>query len=322
MSRRRRTGRKILKALLPITMLFVLALVCLAGWLAYSATHPPQRAYLVTPDKFVMLSNRGLKVTEESWQNRDGTRARGWLLRGAEGAPAVVMLHRYAADRSWLLNLGVKINEAANFTVLWPDLRGHGQSPPVASSSLGTREAEDVLAALDYLRTLKSPQNRPLVVAARVGLYGVELGAYAALVAATRDAGARALVLDSVPASPDDLLRATVRRHTGFENDLVQLLARAASRVYFMGDYENLRACAAASSLSDRRVLLLAGTDADHLRDSTTALAACFPTPSDVELKNDLPLTGFTLASATGQQGEAYDRRVIEFFDRTLQTAP
>ena len=30
-------------------------------------------------------------------------------------------------------------------------------------------------------------------------------------------------------------------------------------------------------------------------------------------------LTGFTLPSATGEQGEGYDRRVIDFFDRTLR---
>ena len=33
----------------------------------------------------------------------------------------------------------------------------------------------------------------------------------------------------------------------------------------------------------------------------------------------DLPLSGFSLPSATGEQGEAYDRIVIEFFDRNLR---
>jgi hypothetical protein len=34
-----------------------------------------------------------------------------------------------------------------------------------------------------------------------------------------------------------------------------------------------------------------------------------------------LPLTGMTLASASPEQGESYDRRIIEFFDRTLRKA-
>src|SRR5918997_1722915 len=156
---RRRTGSRILKAFLPIILLLALVVVVVTGWIIHGATRPPRQAYLVTPEKFTQLSGPGLKATEETWANRDGTRSRGWLLRGGEGSPAVILLHRYGADRSWLLNLGVKLNETANFTVLWPDLRGHGLDPPVKWTSFGTNETEDVLAALDYLRSLKTSQE-------------------------------------------------------------------------------------------------------------------------------------------------------------------
>jgi pimeloyl-ACP methyl ester carboxylesterase len=321
MSPRRRTGRRLLKTLFPILLLVLLAVTAAVGWVVYSVVHPPRRPYLVTPEKFSQLSDRGLKVTDETWPNRDQTQARGWLLRGAEGAPAVILLHRYGADRSWLLNLGVKLNETTNYTVLWPDLRGHGLNPPTPWTSFGTREAEDVAAALDHLRSLKTAQGRPLV-GDSVGLYGVELGAYAALQAAARDKGVRALVLDSVPAAPDDLLRATVRERINMDNPLLQTLTRWGARIYFLGHYENASACAAAHSLGMRRVLLLTGEEAGYLRDSTTALAQCFPDQAGVEIKSDLPLTGFNLPSATGEQGEAYDRRVIDFFDRSLRATP
>ncbi len=310
-----------MKALLPVVLLVVLALAGFASWIIYSATHPPQRALLVTPEKFGQLSARGLKATDETWANRDGTQARGWLLRGTEGAPAVILLHRYGADRSWLLNLGVKISEASNFTVLWPDLRGHGENPPIATSSFGTREAEDVLGALDYVRTLRTVQNRPLV-GQFVGLYGVELGAYASLLTAQKDASIHALVLDSIPASPDDMLGAAVKNRIGLDNGLLRLLARAGARVYFLGSYQNISSCDAAHSLKDRRVLLLSGAGTGELQASTEALAACFAEQSNVEAKTDLPLTGFTLAYSTGEQGETYDRRVIEFFNQNLPANP
>src|SRR5947209_12665586 len=70
MSPRRRTGRKLLASLLPIILVVALALVGLTVWLVYGATHPPRRAYLVTPERFVQLSDRGLKATEETWSNR------------------------------------------------------------------------------------------------------------------------------------------------------------------------------------------------------------------------------------------------------------
>lgn len=321
MSRRRRTGRRLLKAFLPIALLLALAVVVAVGWIVYSVSHPPRRAHLVTPEKFSQLSGPGLKATEVTWSNRDQTPARGWLLRGMEGAPAVMLLHRYGADRSWLLNLGVKLNETTNYTVLWPDLRGHGLNPPVARTSFGAQEAEDAIAAIDYLRTLKTTEGRSLV-GDQIGIYGVGMGAYAALLAATNSPAVRALVLDSVPSSADELLRAEVKSRVGFDSNFLQRLARTGVRVYFLGGYESIEACAAAATLGDRRVLLLTGEDGGYLRDSTMALARCFPDQSDVELQSALPLTGFNLPSATGEQGEAYDRRVIDFFDRVLRVTP
>ncbi len=38
-----------------------------------------------------------------------------------------------------------------------------------------------------------------------------------------------------------------------------------------------------------------------------------------VEIKTDLPLTAFNLPSATGEDGEGYDRQVIEFLDKNLR---
>ncbi|MBV9923692.1 MAG: alpha/beta fold hydrolase [Acidobacteria bacterium] len=318
MSPRRRTGRKALTALLPILLLLALAVVGVTVWLVYSATRPPRRAYLVTPEQFLRLSDRGVRATEETWGNRDGTSARGWLLRGAEGAPAVLLLHGYGADRSWLLNLGVKINETTNMTVLLPDLRGHGQQPPVATSSFGWLESEDALAALEYLRGLKSPAGRALAGPA-LGVYGVEMGAYAALTAAKRDPAVRAVALDSVPDGPDDVLAGAVHEQTGLDNRLLQTFARLGTRVYFAGRYKADAACTLAEGLGDRQVLLLSGEGAGRLKQTTETLANCFAARANVETHTDLKLTGLALASASAEEDEAYDRRLIDFFDRTLR---
>ena len=319
MPSRRRPGKKLLRSVLPIGLILVLALVGALAFIVYGVTRPPRAAYLVTPQAFSELSGPVLKVTEESWTNRDGTSARGWLLRGATGSPAVVLLHRYGTDRSWLFNLGVKINETTNFTILWPDLRGHGLTPPVNWSSFGAREGEDILAALDFLRTLKTQKGEQLVTNS-IGLYGVELGAYAALRAARDDQSAQALVLDSVPPDANEMVKAAAKNDLGISIRPLQSLTLAAIRVYFLTRFDNTPACELAGSLTGRRILLLSGNDAGYLRDSTVQLASCFPFPQSarVEVKTDLPLTGFNLPSATGEEGERYDRQVIDFFDRTL----
>jgi pimeloyl-ACP methyl ester carboxylesterase len=228
-----------------------------------------------------------------------------------------VFLHRYGGDRSWLFNLGIKLNETTNFTILWADLRGHGLNPPVSATSFGSREGEDLLAAIDFLHTVKG-YGQSSLVGENVGVYGVELGAYAALSAASKNASIKVLVLDSVPRDPDELVGAAVVGDVGVNNKILIALSRLATRAYFLGKYENKSSCDLARTLKTQRVLLLAGADHPSLRDSTGSLVQCFPEPANLETKLDLSLTGFTLPSATGEQGEGYDRPVIDFFNKNL----
>ncbi len=316
MSPRTRLVSRILKTFLPIVLVIVLVFAAICIWLVRSITRPPRAAYLVTPQSFSRVTGPMLQAQDVTWKNHDGTQARGWLIRGTEGAPAVILLHGYGADRSWLLNLAVKTNETTNFTVLWPDLRGHGENPLVNSTTLGTVEGDDVTAAIDYLKTLKSTSGAPQV-GPRIGLYGIELGAYAALDATKRYPEIRALALDSLPESPDDLVRAATSSRTGMNNGLLQLLARTALTLYSMGKFERTPSCDLARTIKGARVLLLAGTEGDPWGRMTLESAPCFNPPP--EIKKDIPLTGLSLPSSTGQQEEAYDRPVIEFFDKALR---
>src|SRR5205807_3493894 len=161
MSPRRRTARRVAKAFLPIFLVIAVALVSVTVWIVRGVTRPPRAPYLVTPQTFSQVTGPMLKATDVTWSNHDGTKARGWLIRGAEASPAVILLHRYGTDRSWLLNLAVKLNETTNFTVLWPDLRGHGENPLVNWSLFGTVEGDDATAAIDYLHTLKTTLDKP-----------------------------------------------------------------------------------------------------------------------------------------------------------------
>ncbi len=317
MARRRRLGKKFVKSLLPILLLVVIAVVVALALIVYGVTRPPRGAYLVTPEAFSQISGPALKVSDQTWSNPDNTTARGWLLKGAAGAPAVILAHRYGVDRSWLFNLGIKINEATGATILWPDLRGHGLNPPVAWTSFGSIESNDIRAAIDFVRTLKSADGQPLV-SNKIGLYGIEMGAYASLRAAVADTNVRVLVLDSLPGDPADVLQAAVRDDLEIDNRPLGSLSLLATKAYFLGRFDNTAACDLAAALKDQKILLLSGQDAGYLRDSTLRVASCFR-EANLEVKTDLPLTGFRLTSATGEQGEGYDRLVIDFFDRNLR---
>lgn len=308
------------RLLLPIVILLTGAVVTSSVFLVQKAALAPKARYLVTPEKYGQLSSRGAQITDETWQNMDGSTARGWLLRGVPGAPAVILLHAYGADRSYVLNLGVKLNEATDFTILMPDQRGHGDTPHVKQTSFGGCETEDALAAIKFLRGLK-PDGQTTLVGQNIGIYGTEMGALTAVFAAGKDDSVKSLVLDSVPHSSDDLLaRATVKRYPFASFITTRFAGLGTYLFYYDGCYRRDSACDVAKNLNNRQVLLLAGADAPDFQVSTTTLSRCFPSSTKLETKTDLNPSGYNITNASLEQSEAYAQHVISFFKQSLGT--
>lgn len=305
--------------MLPVVLLLALTTAAASVWLDYEAARPKNNIYLVTPEKYGQLSARGAQITEETWTNGGGSSSRGWLLRGSENAPAVILLHRYGTDRSHVLNLGVKLNEATNFTVLMPDARGHGEKPTVKSSSFGGCEAEDAVGAVTFLRDLKSPAGKTLI-GQNIGIYGIEMGALSAISVAAQIETVKALALDSVPQTADEVLASAIEKRFPFASSVTSKMAQAGTYFYFFDNcYNRAPLCDAAKKLGNRQVLLLAGSDAARFQDSTARLANCFPNTTKVSSKTDLSPSGFSIINASLEQSEAYDLRVIEFFKENLE---
>ena len=310
--------KSIYRLLLPVVVLAVVAVSTASIWLVHETAHPVGATYLVTPETYGMLSARGAQVTDENWMNKDATAARGWLLRGAQDAPAVILLHKYGANRSHVLNLGVKLNEATNFTILMPDLRGHGQNPAVNYTSFGSCEADDAVAAIEFLRGLKTPEQFPLV-GKDIGIYGLEMGSLAAINAATQQGSVKALVLDSVPSNAEGMVASTVEKRFPFGSAVTSTFAQYGTRPYFYdGCFKKETSCESAKQLAGRKVLLLGGLDAPGFQETTSKLSKCFPIGTDVESRTDLSPSGFSILNASLELSEAYDQRVIDFFRQSL----
>lgn len=320
MAQTTRLFKSFYKLLLPVIILLLLAIVAASVGLIYKASRPPTAPYLVTPEKYGRFSARAARITEETWRNPDGTQARGWLLRGDPNAPAVIFLHRFGADRSYGLNLGVKLNEATNFTILMPDLRGHGENPPIKDSSFGGCETDDALAAIEFLKTLKG-EGQENSGNPNIGIYAVDLGALAALSASAKDTNIKALALDSVPNASGNLVETAVNRNFPFASSITANFAEFGTRLYFFnGCYRGGSACEAAKSIENRQILLLAGSDAPDFQTSTERLARCFPQNTRIERKTDLSQSGYSITNAPLEQSAAYDQRVIEFFKQSLSS--
>jgi pimeloyl-ACP methyl ester carboxylesterase len=320
MAKTTRLAKSLVRLFLPIFLIIASAVIGGSVWLVYSGSRPLPAPYLVRPEKYGQLSTRAATITEETWSNRDGTTARAWLLRGSENAPAVVLLHKFGADRSYVLNLGVKLNESTNFTILMPDARGHGEAPLVENASFGGCEAEDLAAAIGFLRELRTP-NGIALVGADLGVYGVEMGALTALTLTASEPSIRAVALDSVPAASDTVLTSSVKRLYPFAGFVTEPLSRLGTHFYYFdGCYKRDASCDTARRIEGRDLLLLAGVDADEHRDPTAKLARCFPDSNRIETKTDLSPSGFSITNASMEKSETYEQRLIDFFRGALGT--
>lgn len=308
------------RLLLPVAILIVVATVGAAIWLDNEVSHPIHYGYLVTPEKYGQLSSRGAQITDEKWTSKDGSTNKGWLLRGMPNMPAVILLHRYGANRSHVLDLGVKLNEATNFTVLMPELRGHGPDAGDQKTTFGGCETADILAAVGFLKSLKSPEQFQLVNG--FGVYGLEMGALVALDMAAENTEIKAVALDSIPADSDAVLGSVIGKRFPFASFVTERLGQLGTYGYYYdGCYSRESACERAKKLNGRNVLLLAGSDAPEFQESTSKLSRCFPSTTRMDSKTDLVPSGLGIMNASIETSEMYDQRVIDFFRNSLMPA-
>ena len=154
--------------------------VLLGGFLVFSllsfwlAVRPPRLAIPLTP------ADVGLRVEELAVTTDDGLRLAAWLVP-RPGAPGVILLHGYPADKADMLPLAASL--APHFSVLLLDLRYFGASEGRATT-LGFRERADLRRAVDVLTARGADA---------VGVFGFSLGGAVALLAAAEDPRIRAV---------------------------------------------------------------------------------------------------------------------------------
>jgi len=140
-------------------------------WLA---VRPPRLSIPLRPADY------GLAVETVRIRADDGVHLAGWFVP-RPGAPAIVLLHGYPAEKADLLPIATAL--APEFATLLVDHRYFGQSEG-RTTTLGYRERQDLKRIVDFL------ESRGVTA---VGVFGFSLGGAVALLTAAEDPRIRAI---------------------------------------------------------------------------------------------------------------------------------
>ncbi len=113
----------------------------------------------------------------------------GWYIPSSKNSNATIILcHGWGASKGDILPSTIFLRD--KFNLIYFDLTNHGESDG-NKTSMGKFESEDIISAVDFLKKNKSP------AASYIGVYGVSMGASAAIVAAAIDKRINAVVAES-----------------------------------------------------------------------------------------------------------------------------
>lgn len=285
---------QLLAALAALLFFAVLATSAIAGFLVYRIVKPQRTSSEINMESFPGRPD-AMKFSVPGAGQRDG-----WFFPGFMGAPTIVLCHGYGSSRGELLTL-VSALQDHQYNVFVFDFAGHGANDRITTFGYG--EVSELRAAVDELA------KRGDVDAQKFGLWGYNLGAYAALREAEDDKRVRALVLDSVYETPEQMVKIGVER-AGMSQ--LPLMARSAevSFGWINHKYRGEKPLTwKLDSLLGVPKLFIAAADDPELADITLKIYKNAPEPKDqvTILHGNFPNLG-------DQDKRDYENRVVSYF--------
>jgi pimeloyl-ACP methyl ester carboxylesterase len=291
---------KFLRTVLPAVAILVIGTLLIFSFMVYRISHPAAVPESVNPSHYLLPSLDVLISPAK------GSPIPAWWIPGLKGAPGIILAPGYEMSRSDALSLAVLLHESG-FNLLIYDQRGNG-AYPIGASTLGLYETEDMLEAVAYMRQRPESDNT------RIGIWGVDIGALAALKAAAESPEVRAIALDSVFESPSDFLSYRIEEDFGLDNRLVQFGCYQIFRLAHIRGSLSLNEKIPFRKLSDKNILFIKGENRKQLGDLTTVIYD--------SIKPQKELISFKTSRVhlmSGEDLKTYDRQVVNFFNLNLK---
>lgn len=282
---------------LALALFLFLAVATISGYLLYQIVSPPR-----VPANVDVSLLMGHPTTYKFEIPGQGTRE-GWFFPGLLHAPTIVLCHGYGSQRADVLTLVTALQEH-QFNVFLFDFAGHGSVP--GRTALGYGETQQLLAAIHGLEQRDDIDNT------RFGVWGTDLGAYAALAAAGQEPKIESIAVDSVYDQPSDFLLMQVG-HTGLGG--LPLVKNFSLFGFRMLNYQYRMvppARAALARLQSIPKLFIESTDRPDLEEATLRMFQMAPPPK-TQIVDQL-----TYAEMSDEGRRAYEDHIVSFFLQNL----
>jgi len=289
-----------IKKILPAVAILCVGILAIPSFLFYKATHPRESQEPLNPS-YHLLKSSNIRITSLS-----DNEINGWWIPGTKGSAGIVLAPGHGMTRSDTLSLATVLHEKG-FNILIYGQRGSSASSE-KSSTLGLKETEDMLSILQFMQDM--PESDP----SRIGIWGVDVGAYSALQTAASVPEVRAIAVDSVFESVFDFLDIRIDEEFNLDNRILQFGCRQIFQVlYATSGLLGIKEIPI-EKLADRSLLFITGENRQKLGQLTTALYNKLPAGKEM-----ISFKTSRIHLMKGNEFQGYDRQVADFFQQNLQ---
>jgi len=290
----------LIKIVLPTAVILGIFILAVPIVIFYKVSHPGPYEEPLTPSYYLVQSS-DIRATSS-----DGTEINGWWITGQPGAAGIVLSPGYGMSRSDVLSLAAALNKEG-FNILIYGQRGSGATTR-KTCTFGLKESEDILTAVQFV------QSRPESDRTRVGIWGVDVGAYSALRTPAAVPEVRAIAADSAFESAYDFLDLMIEEEYGLTYRPLQYGCRQILNLICIGTESPEGSELPVESYSDCALLFITGENRKKLGHLTTALYDKVPSKKEI-----ISFETSRIHMMKGKEFQDYDRQITDFFLQNLQ---
>jgi len=228
----------------------------------------------------------------------------GWFFPGLTTSPTIILCHGYQTHKADLITM-VSALQKDHFNVFVFDFTGHGTTP--GTTSLGPREIKDLAAAIDAVL------ERTDIDRSRVGIWGFDMGGYAAMRVAMDNKRVKAIAVDSVYNEPRVMFNLLAAKSGLSKVPMAVTFARWAYTLMNWSARNDAPLLARIGELKDTPKLFIQGRDNPTLAESTLQLFLHSSEP-----RKQAVMSKSNYAAMAEDERKAYETEVVHFFLEAL----